>query len=583
MADIGSGFVGGPFGVLSATEQELLDGVTVGSITASKGVVRDANQGIPFATLVVALGAGTLQTDGTALTKDINLVTGSNSSKAAVLPTAVVGQVIKVVNTVSNATLPVFPATGAAINGATVNTAFTIGPAQEATFYCTALLTWYVELGAASTSTVAQQNYTTVTTAGTVELSKAVVVDANKHQTECRISAGGLYFGTSGSEVQVTASAAELNYLDITTLGNAEASKALTFDAYNTARIGDFAAAGASTGMVIFAANMAHYTDGQVDIFSGFGASTSDLTSAYSAKVGRFRHVVTTSTGSVAHETYGLVGQLVTRGTTSSHLHAGLMGTFEGNGAANVLSSSYSVGHAAVIGRIGGHTIITATTPLAGFLAFNNQSGAITGGSTCAFAASAFSASYPWTYGLYLPAGAVANGVKTTTTLTGVDVTVSALAAGGTTSGIRCAVTAAAATNDYGIAGYFDTTINGTTAGHCYGLGSWINTGATSPVLGAGHIIVPFEGGVYTGEAQANARIVFGGQHQAILGGVPASLHAWRLNTNRTITALIAAANPGSIGYTAGTGTGTAVGWVAFCEVVSGPTVGYVKIYSATA
>ena len=100
-------------------------------------------------------------------------------------------------------------------------------------------------------------------------------------------------------------------------------------------------------------------------------------------------------------------------------------------------------------------------------------------------------------------------------------------------------------------------------------------------MLSAGHIIVPFEGGVYTGEAQASARIVFGGQHQAVLGGAPTSLHAWRLNTNQTITALIAAANPGSIGYTAGTAAGTAVGWVSFCEVVSGPTPGYINIYSA--
>ena len=168
---------------LDTTEMGLLDGATAGSITASKVVSRTASQGVPLATLVVALGAGTGQSDGTALTKDINLITGSNSSKAAVLPTAVVGQVIKVVNTVANATLPVFPATGGSINGATVNTAFTIGPAQEATFYCTALLTWYVELGAAKTSTVAQLNYLDIATLGTGAASKAIVLDGSSNYT----------------------------------------------------------------------------------------------------------------------------------------------------------------------------------------------------------------------------------------------------------------------------------------------------------------------------------------------------------------------------------------------------------------
>ena len=376
-------------------------------------------------------------------------------------------------------------------------------------------------------------------------------------------------------------STTELGLLDgVSSPGDAVASKVLTSDAYKATRIGEFATAGATTGAVALAATLDHYSDGQVDVFSIFGASTANLTSAKSAKVARFRHIVNCTTA--AHETYGAVGQIVAKDTTLTHLHAGIMGTFEGHTSGVVLNSSYTVGHAAVTARIGGHAVITATTPLAGFLAFNNASAALASGSSAAFATSSASASYPFTYGLYIPAGSVSNGINLTTTLTAISATVSALGTGGATSAIRCAVTAAAATNDYGLAAYFDTTLNGTTAGHCYGVGSWINTGASSPVLSAGHIIVPFEGGVYTGEAQAAARIVFAGQHQAILNGAPASLHAWRLNTTQTITALIAAANAGSIGYTAGTAAGTAVGWVAFCEVVGGPAVGYVKIYSAT-
>lgn len=161
------------------------------------------------------------------------------------------------------------------------------------------------------------------------------------------------------------------------------------------------------------------------------------------------------------------------------------------------------------------------------------------------------------------------------------DLTVASL--GAADIGFPVTVTVSAPNNQSGMSAYFDATINGTTAGHCYGLGSWINTGATSPVLSAGHIIVPFEGGIYAGEAQATARLVFGGQHQAILTGVPASLYAWRLNANAAagpVTAVIAAANPGSVAYEAGVGAGTAVGWAKMFDIV-GPGVVYVKLYSA--
>ena len=266
---------------LDTTEMGLLDGATAGSLTASKVVTRRADYGIPFKTAVV-VAKGSTQGTGQAMTADLNLVTTADNTTCVVLPTAVVGMKIRVVNTVANKALPVFPATGAAINGGSANAAFTMGAAKSAVFVCTAALTWYADPLAAATATVTELNYLAgltagtqaaskavvpnsdvnigvvkatelhigatgtetqvtatggelnyvdVTTAGTVEGSKAVILDANKHQTECRISAGGLYFGTSGSETQVTATAAELNYLDIATLGTAAASKALVLDA----------------------------------------------------------------------------------------------------------------------------------------------------------------------------------------------------------------------------------------------------------------------------------------------------------------------------------------------------------------
>ena len=132
-----------------------------------------------------------------------------------------------------------------------------------------------------------------------------------------------------------------------------------------------------------------------------------------------------------------------------------------------------------------------------------------------------------------------------------------------------------------GLAGYWEGHIAGTTTGHTYNFGSWINVDE-SAVLAAGHIIVPYEGGVYTSEAQATARIVFAGQHQAILTGAPASLYAWRLNSTQDITALIAFANPGTAGYQAGTaGTGVS-GTIPIADIV-GTGVVYIDVHAAVA
>ena len=241
------------------------------------------------------------------------------------------------------------------------------------------------------------------------------------------IKVTSLSIGVEGSEVAVTAtpaelnaiaggglSAAELGVLDGVTAGVGLASKAAILNATSGWRLGAFATGGATTGALALTAAMDAYLDGQVDVLSIFGASTTDLTSAKSAKLARFRHLVNTDadTGVCAHETYGAVGQIVAKDTTLTHLHAGLMGTFEGHTSGVVLNSSYSIGHAAVIGRIGGHAAITATTPLAGFLAFNNQSGAIGDGSTVAFGASMASSTYPWTIGLRLPVGSVVTGIR---------------------------------------------------------------------------------------------------------------------------------------------------------------------------
>ncbi len=66
-------------------------------------------------------------------------------------------------------------------------------------------------------------------TNGTQAAGKAVVADSNVNTGVSKVT--GLYIGTSGSETQVTATATELNYNDITTLGTGAASKAVVLDA----------------------------------------------------------------------------------------------------------------------------------------------------------------------------------------------------------------------------------------------------------------------------------------------------------------------------------------------------------------
>ena len=94
------------------------------------------------------------------------------------------------------------------------------------------------------TATYAELNYNDITTLGTSEASKAVTADASGDVT---IADGAYDFdvashdGTNGLKLAgtlVTATAAEMNYLDITTLGTSANSKALTQNASGEITIG---------------------------------------------------------------------------------------------------------------------------------------------------------------------------------------------------------------------------------------------------------------------------------------------------------------------------------------------------------
>lgn len=169
------------------------------------------------------------------------------------------------------------------------------------------------------------------------------------------------------------------------TAGSVAVSKAVITDAYKTVRFGDWVAAQATGSGIVLAATLNKYSDGQVDIFSVFGESTTNLTSSYSSKCGRFRHLVNGIT--CGQEAYGAVGQIVAKNVTFTECCAGLLGTLESSTAVT-LNGAYTFSNAAVIGRLGlGSAITTATKPACGFLAFQNSVGALSSGSTIAHAA----------------------------------------------------------------------------------------------------------------------------------------------------------------------------------------------------
>ncbi len=149
-------------------------------------------------------------------------------------------------------------------------------------------------------------------------------------------------------------------------------------------RVGKFAGSAVTTSAVLFSTAQDDYSDGQVSTVEAHGGSNTNLGSGYSAKVGRFRHIVNVTT--CAQETYGLMGQCVVKDTTLTHLHAGLIGTFEGHTSGVVCNGAYLYSTSAIMARVGGGGAITATKDICGFIAFWNGAAPASGSST-AFAA----------------------------------------------------------------------------------------------------------------------------------------------------------------------------------------------------
>lgn len=118
----------------TATLQTL---TVTGALTASGGVTGPVR--LPVAAVAAA---GTNQGTAAALAEGLNVVSAADGTKGVRLPTAVAGMVVVVKNTVA-ATLPIYPATGAAVNAVAANSAYSIGNLTSTMLIASSATQWY--------------------------------------------------------------------------------------------------------------------------------------------------------------------------------------------------------------------------------------------------------------------------------------------------------------------------------------------------------------------------------------------------------------------------------------------------------
>jgi len=188
---------------IAASDLAKIDGITNGTGVASKALVLDSSGNVAMpATGAIALSRAALAATGTDATNaapiltQVAAVTLADGTTGVALPAAATTTgPIYVINTVltSGADLKVYPVNGGNdnINGGSEDAHFTMGPGAAAWFIPTSATQWYVSDKAGVLTTKTEEN----------------ILDG------------------------VTATAAELNYNDVATLGTLAASKSWTSDA----------------------------------------------------------------------------------------------------------------------------------------------------------------------------------------------------------------------------------------------------------------------------------------------------------------------------------------------------------------
>jgi hypothetical protein len=111
-----------------------------GNITAPNFI---ANTGFFISSVNAAVSAaGTVQGNATAITREVNVTSTVASGAGVVLPTAVAGMRVTIINTAANAVL-VYPASGGTINSLSLNAAFSQGAGAKLDFVATSTTQWY--------------------------------------------------------------------------------------------------------------------------------------------------------------------------------------------------------------------------------------------------------------------------------------------------------------------------------------------------------------------------------------------------------------------------------------------------------
>ena len=133
---------------VSGTANQVVASASTGAITLSTpsvfiapGTIQDTS-GMKYSTTAGVSAAGTTQGTATAITTSYNTVTTVGSGTGVVLPTASAGLIVVVANRGANS-LNVYPASGAAIDGASTNTAVSIGIGATAIYEASSATQWY--------------------------------------------------------------------------------------------------------------------------------------------------------------------------------------------------------------------------------------------------------------------------------------------------------------------------------------------------------------------------------------------------------------------------------------------------------
>lgn len=163
----------------SLTVVNLITGTTIATITAADVITLNATSVTMTREAIAA--TGTNAATAAPLTKQVSAVTASNGTKAVALPAAATttGPLL-IINTVVDATLPVFPVSGGNdnINGGAEDAAWTLGAGKAAWFTPVSATQWWVDDISAATETRTELNVLSGVTAGTSAPSKALVTDA---------------------------------------------------------------------------------------------------------------------------------------------------------------------------------------------------------------------------------------------------------------------------------------------------------------------------------------------------------------------------------------------------------------------